>query len=458
MPRIRLFADIGSTFTKLTALDPDGMELLARVQAPTTVGTDVTEGLMNAFSLLPPSLGAGERELRETVACSSAAGGLSMVCIGLVPDYTTQAGRLAALGAGAKVVGEYSYELTESEAAEIASKRADIILLTGGTDGGDSRVIIHNAKMLARRPGCAASIIAAGNCRAEPAIRDAFSGSGQRVYYAPNVMPTLGKLELAPVNELIRSLFISGIVEAKGISRVNALTAGVRMPTPSAVLEAAKLLSLGVPGRLGGHGEMLLVDVGGATTDVCSVASGRPTRDGVEPVGLEEPYVKRTVEGDLGLYHNLDTLASLADGEGLLSCAEAGRAQALLRASLSVPTAESRRQQLLFSRLAVKAAVERHAGRLITDLTPHGLAMRQRGKDLTKVRCVVGSGGPVAFSPEARYVLGGAVFDPTRPDILKPAAPDFLVDRRYILYAIGLLAADEPAAALTIAERYLEKV
>ena len=80
--------------------------LLGRVQATSTVDTDVNLGLDRALGELRRQVDVSEADIASALACSSAAGGLRMACIGLVPEYTTEAGRLAALGAGAKVVGE----------------------------------------------------------------------------------------------------------------------------------------------------------------------------------------------------------------------------------------------------------------------------------------------------------------------------------------------------------------
>ncbi len=459
MSKYRLFADFGSTFTKLVAFDMDKEVLAARVQVPSTVDSDIMLGLKEAFEKMSELIELDEDTIRSTVACTSAAGGLRMLCIGLVPDYTTEAGRLAALGAGAKVVGEYSFELSRFELDEICSLAPDIILLTGGTDGGNEKVIIHNAELLASRPDCAKHIVVAGNCRAADRIKQAFDGSGMSVYYTDNVMPTLGKLNLAPVNELIRALFISHITEAKGISRAKNLISEVKMPTPSAVFEAAQLIANGVPGLSYGLGELLLVDVGGATTDVYSVADGRPTQDGVETIGLDEPYAKRTVEGDIGLYHNLDTLAELAELHKINLEGEAGNVVSELRATRSVPSGgNSGGNQLLLTRLAVSTAVSRHVGTLITELTPHGISFRQKGKDLTKLGCVIGAGGPVSFSADPAFVLQGALADKREPDILKPKEPSFLIDSQYILFAVGLLSLEEPEKAYRIVNKYLIEV
>lgn len=461
MSDIRVFIDFGSTFTKAVAFDLDKEELLARVQVPSTVDTDVSIGLREAFDKLSETVPVTDTDIRNTQACSSAAGGLRMICIGLVPEYTTEAGRLAALGAGAKIVGTYSYEISRDEQEEIAALAPDIILLTGGTDGGNKKTIIHNARMLAGIENGVKNVIVAGNKSARSEIEDIFTGTHKNVIYTKNVMPEFGRLNLDPVNEKIRELFISRITDAKGISQVREMIGDVLMPTPSAVLEAAKLIADGARGEPG-LGELLLVDVGGATTDVYSIAKGAPTKEGCTTAGLPEPYAKRTVEGDLGLFHNLDTLSVIAEqAAGLYDekLADLKEKVAKLRAVLSIPEgADLTECQLMLSRLAVKTAVDRHAGTIELVVTHNGEFWVQRGKDLTQVKTVIGAGGPVAFSADPRRVLGGAVFSQDAPNILKPQAPQFYLDSRYILFAIGLLAQSDPVKALRIIKKYLVKI
>ncbi|MCL2122444.1 MAG: glutamate mutase L, partial [Clostridiales bacterium] len=195
MENLRIFIDFGSTFTKVVAFDLEKEELAARVQAPSSVDTDITVGLHAALRQLNEAIPVSEENVRQALACSSAAGGLRMVCIGLVPEYTTEAGRLAALGAGAKVVGTYSYELSRGETEEIAAAAPDIILLTGGTDGGNKSIICHNARMLAGAGSGIKNIIVAGNKSASDEIREIFSSAGKDVFYAKNVMPEFGELD-----------------------------------------------------------------------------------------------------------------------------------------------------------------------------------------------------------------------------------------------------------------------
>lgn len=452
MSKIRLFVDFGSTFTKLVAFDLEAEELLGRVQVPSTVETDITVGLNQAFSLLAQVVPFGEEERKQTVACSSAAGGLRVVCVGLVPEYTTEAGKRAALGAGAKIVGSYSYELSEQELKEIEELAPDIVLLTGGTDGGNKRVIIHNAAMLARTGPQVTNIVVAGNKSAYDEVDRLLAGTGKNVIYTKNVMPEVGVLDVDAANRTIRDLFIARITEAKGISKVGSMIAGVLMPTPAAMLEAAKLFSEGLPDEPG-LGELLMVDVGGATTDVYSIARGTPASGSVRYVGLPEPYAKRTVEGDLGLYHNLDTLKEVArdqDPPGWFD--DVVEKMCLER---SVPSDPLEKEcHVLLTRAAVRTAVNRHVGQLKPVFTPDGEVWLQRGKDLTQVKWVVGAGGPVSFSSDPARVLEGAVYEPDLPLLLKPKHPQFLLDKHYIFFALGLLAQSEPVKALRLMRRY----
>jgi uncharacterized protein (TIGR01319 family) len=453
MPGPRLFADFGSTFTKLVAFDLEREELLGRVQVPSTVGHDVMVGLEQALALLGQTVPIGEAERRQTVACSSAAGGLRVICVGLVAEFTTEAGRRAALGAGAKIVGSYSFDLSQAELREIEATAPDIVLLTGGTDGGNKKVIIGNAAMLARTGAGVSNIIVAGNKSAYDDIEPLFAGSGKNVIYTTNVMPEIGVLDVAAANQKIRELFIGRITEAKGIGRVRTMIGEVVMPTPAAVLEAARLMADGTDGQPG-LGELLLVDVGGATTDVYSIAKGAPTGMGVRYLGLPEPYAKRTVEGDLGLLHNLDTLKAIAK----LADVPAGfdATVSAMCDDNSVPEGDEQIAcHLLLSQVAVRSAVDRHVGALKSIVTPSGEMVVQRGKDLTQLKWVVGAGGPICFSQNPREVLEGALFQEDIPVLLKPKAPQMLLDRHYILFALGLLAQTEPGIALNLMNKYV---
>ena len=121
-----LLIDFGSTYTKLTAVDADGARILGTASAYTTVETDVTLGLEQALANLEQV--TGPLAFTQRYACSSAAGVLRMIASGLVPELTAEAARQASLGAGAKVLKTYAFQLTQDDAAEIAALNPDIFL------------------------------------------------------------------------------------------------------------------------------------------------------------------------------------------------------------------------------------------------------------------------------------------------------------------------------------------
>ena len=235
-----LLIDFGSTYTKVTAIDLDGEMLLGTAASYTTVETDVTEGLANALTLLEAK--TGPLVFAHRYACSSAAGGLRMMASGLVPELTAQAARQASLGAGAKVLKTYAFQLTEDDAEEIAASKPDIFLLVGGTDGGNTECILHNAQVLADIGG-EFPIVIAGNRTASRQCQRILSD--REVHLCENVMPKFGVLNIEPAQKAIREVFLRRIVKAKGLSKTDSLLSGILMPTPSAVMRAMELLACG---------------------------------------------------------------------------------------------------------------------------------------------------------------------------------------------------------------------
>jgi uncharacterized protein (TIGR01319 family) len=206
---------------------------------------------------------------------------------------------------------------------------------------------------------------------------------------------------------------------------------------------------------------VLVIDPGGATTDVHSIASGEPAA-GVIPQGLPEPRVKRTVEGDLGMRHNAAAIVDAAGIEGIAADARLARerVQALVQAiSKDVErlpaSAEEHALDQALARAAVRIAVGRHCGTVETVYTVTGPVTVQRGKDLSRVAAVIGTGGAIVSAGNPRAVLEVALADAAEPLALKPKAPRLLLDTHYLLYACGLLACVEPAAALDLALDHL---
>jgi len=451
-----LLIDFGSTYTKLRALDLAARCLIGTGQGPSTVASDVTIGMRAALADLEREAGALPR-FRYRLASSSAAGGLRMVTVGLVRELTAEAARQAALGAGAKLVGTFAYRLTAADLEAIAALAPDIVLLAGGTDGGNLDVVLHNAAALgASRLAC--PIVYAGNRSAADAARRSLAG--KTAQFTENVMPEFNTLNIEPAREAIRRIFIERIVHAKGIDRAASEFDQLLMPTPAAVLEGVRLLADGLPGTPG-LGTVLALDPGGATTDVHSVAGNEPA-PGVVPQGLPEPRVKRTVEGDLGMRHNAQAVAQAAGIDAIAADAglDAAQAQAMIgrlavQADRLPATPAERSLDRALARAAVGLAVRRHCGSLSTVYTPTGPVSVQHGKDLRAVRAVIGTGGVLAASADPGAILARALADPRTPLALMPVAPRLLLDRDYLLYACGLLQSVEPQAALEIALGHL---
>lgn len=448
-----LLCDVGSTFTKLCLVDAGRCAVLGTAACATTIQDDVNIGMDNAIRRLALDVG----EVRATLVCSSAAGGLRIVAVGLVPQLTLEAARLAALGAGGKVVGAFGYRLTQDSLADLQALRPDLVLLAGGTDGGDVDHILHNGRMLQDHlPGV--PIIVAGNRAAADALRRIFAGRPD-VSFTDNVLPELNRLNLEPARRRIREVFLERIVVAKGLDRLRG-RAKVLMPTPEAVFCAAQLLSSGGHGR-SGIGELLIVDIGGATTDVYSCASGAPRSPQAIWRGLPESFAKRTVEADVGMRHTLRFLAESLDLEAVarqagstVSQVESFVAAAAAQPSLLPRDLREVRIDEVFAWWACRLAVTRHAGRVSEAYSPQGRLFVQEGKDLSEVPCVIGTGGPIVHGGAGPEILQGCCRQDD-PVHLRPARPQFLLDRNYLLWAMGLLAQEQPAAALALMRAHL---
>ena len=456
--RTVLLIDFGSTYTKVTAVDLENETLLGTAASFTTIQTDINDGLHHALALLEQKTGKLDFEARY--ACSSAAGGLRMVVSGLVPELTSEAAKQASLGAGAKITRIFSYDLTEDDIEEIDALHPDIFLLVGGTDGGNTATILGNAKMLAT---CKTDfpVVIAGNRTAARQCQRLLAG--RETFLCENVMPKFGVLNTEPTQKQIRELFLRRIIQAKGLSRAQELISGILMPTPSAMMRAMKLLAEGCEGE-DGIGELMALDVGGATTDVYSIADGMPQDVSTVYKGLPEPYIKRTVEGDIGMRYSIHGIVDAAGTEKIaaLSGLSAERVQQLIE-ELSVHTErvpQNEEQQALDFALACCAcetAARRHAGQTEEAYTSAGKVFVQTGKDLRQVQRMIVTGGSLIHTARTGEIASHAFFDPADPMSLRPYRAQVLVDRSYILAAMGLLAEYEPQIALRIMKKELKQ-
>jgi uncharacterized protein (TIGR01319 family) len=383
-----------------------------------------------------------------------------MVAIGLVPELTAEAANRAALGAGARVMKTYAYLLSGADICEIESSDTDIILLAGGTDGGDTKTILANAEKIAKS-SLRIPIIIAGNRTVAEEVALMLHDAGKTIHMTENVLPSLKKLNIDPARALIRSIFMEQIIRGKGFEKAQAFMGNILMPTPAAVMEGATLLSTGTDSE-SGWGDLMVVDIGGATTDVHSIARGEPTTPGTYQRGIPEPFAKRTVEGDLGLRVSAASLLAAVGAKKIQACCgwpleDLGKhIEHLTTAVDYLPVSqEDERLETAMAAAAVELAMERHVGRLDRLMTPAGVMVTQTGKDLGKVMHVIGTGGIFAHSPEWLSILRQTKFSMERPDLLKPLDPIMWVDGKYILWAMGLLAQVNPGVAIRLLKDHL---
>ncbi len=431
-----LVAEIGSTTTVVSAFDGlagDGgtdaaPRLLGQGFAPTTVAEgDVRIGLDAARAMLEKTLGPLAPDV--TLATSSAAGGLRMTVHGLTQKMTAAAAREAALGAGAVVEHTTAGQLRDGDLRRIEEVHPSLILLAGGVEGGDSEVVLHNAGRLAElsiRP----IVVYGGNSVVAEECRALLERAGFRVRVTANVYPGIDELDIVPARAVIHDAFEEHITHAPGMERIGGFVTGRILPTPGAVLIASELLASDV-------GDLVLVDVGGATSDVHSITDGSPE---IAAISVEpQPHSKRTVEGDLG------TFVSAAHVAELLPPAE--RPDPLPPAIPLTPTEIAAAAAL--ARIATLTAVERHAGHLSHLYTPSGRKTVARGRDLTACRLIVGTGGALTRLPGGIEALEAVRAGSSASDrLLPPADAQVVLDRDYIFACCGALFSHFPANAV----------
>jgi uncharacterized protein (TIGR01319 family) len=275
-------------------------------------------------------------------------------------------------------------------------------------------------------------------------------------------MPATNKVRAQPVQEEIRRLFMHRIIQGKGIDKFKSQVP-VLLPTPMAVLNAAILGSQGHAGK-SGCGDLLLVDVGGATTDVHSIGDGKGSESNIIPTGLPEPFAKRTVEGDLGIRCNAATILRRVGAEGLHTLfQEAFPEFRTSRADLTgyiehvsvdagmIPSEDwQSAADAVLARIAADVAIERHVGRREAYYANTGTVMLQAGKDLTEVPNVIGTGGIFTLNPYGGRIMAATVAVDSPSGVLRPARTRVRLDQDYVMYAVGLLSDSHPAVALQI--------
>ncbi len=445
--------DLGSTWTKGAAFDISGgqVRLLRRAARPTTVAD-----LSKAFFEVLQDIAEGQalQQLRTGQArlhySSSAKGGLAVAALGLVPEVTLELGKVAAQSAGAKLTQVHAYHLTRQDVLQLEKAPPDILLFAGGTDGGNTEYVLANARALAASQlNC--DIVYAGNRAVADEVATLLAG--KRLHVVDNLLPSFDEPSPEAAREAIRQIFLSTIVKGKGLDGIVASTGAAPVPTPLAVLEYTQAIRQHVPG----WDDFILLDMGGATTDVYSAHTEAPP-PGTVLRGLPEPEVKRTVEGDLGLRVSAQAVCRVEGRALQAELAAAGIEAATLQKytdhlsthpdALPRSALEERLDALLAS-VCIGQAVARHAGRATSVFTPEGAIRVQTGRDLTQTPRVIGSGGWLAraagFNPAA--CLARHTLDARGRQVLLPASFAYHRDEPYLFPLLANLARECPAAA-----------
>jgi uncharacterized protein (TIGR01319 family) len=433
-----LVIDVGSTFTKAALVDRVTGAVLARGDTPTTTGTDVMHGLR----ALQHELGADDVPV---LACSSAGGGLRLAVVGYERVVTAEAGQRVGLSAGAKVVHVASGRLDTPSLAELVSSSPDIVLLVGGTDGGNADVLCHNATRLAHsRLPTSVPVVVAGNVDGRHECAAVLAAAGRPRILADNVLPRIGVVAPESARAAIRAAFIRHVIGGKGLSSDPAFAQLVRAATPDAVLRGVEVLA----DVLGG--DVLVIDIGGATTDVYSSVADADEQAGRHREVVAALRHARTVEADLGMRWNADGIVTAAHREHLpISSGLRGYAARMVSDPAYLPGQEHEvALDLELARLAAVVAVRRHAR------PPHP---GEPGRPLTDVHHVVGSGGVLRHAaPEAGTAVLGAVVTDRAGGWKLPRHTAADVDRDYLLFVVGLLAeAGHDRGARAVARRML---
>ena len=316
--------DCGSTTTKAILIEKKGevYRQTFRGEAPTTVEApfeDVTRGVLNAIAEVEELSGRkildGERIITPNqeqagnpnvgvdlyISTSSAGGGLQMMVAGAVQSMTGESAQRCALGAGAivmDVLASNDGRLPHEKIERIRSLRPDMILLSGGTDGGTVSHVMEMAEYIAAaepRPRLGMSyslpLIYAGNKNARELVQEIL-GKKTSLVITENIRPMLERENLGPARDKIHDLFLEHVMaQAPGYKKLIAWTGAPIMPTPAAVGLIMETLARRE------HLNLLGVDIGGATTDVFSVFRS---------------VFNRTVSANLGMSYSISNVLAEA--------------------------------------------------------------------------------------------------------------------------------------------------
>ncbi len=470
-----LATDCGSTTTKAILIEKVNGEyrLVVRGEAPTTVEApyeDVTAGARNAIREVEELTGRKLLDEKGVIvpkrpdgsgtdiflSTSSAGGGLQMMVAGVVKTMTAESAARAALGAGAIVMDVISVDdgrKPHEKIQRIRHLRPDMILMSGGIDGGTITHVVEIAELISvaePRPrlgiGYNLPVIFAGNKDARPHVRNSLS---QKVdlRLTDNLRPVLEEEVLGPAREEIHNLFMDHVMaQAPGYNKLMAWTDVPIMPTPGAVgtcmQTASKEYSMSVIG----------VDIGGATTDVFSVFG---------------EYFNRTVSANLGMSYSICNVLLEAGVDNIVRWIPFDIADGDLRNRIrnkmirptTIPqTIDELLIEQAIAREALRLAFEHHKSlavglRGVRRQRTIGDTFEQTGSDVTYIDMMslgmlIGSGGALSHAPR-RVQSALMMLDAFQPEGITLLA----VDSIFMMPQLGLLSTVHAKAAMQVFDR-----
>ncbi|GIW73251.1 MAG: hypothetical protein KatS3mg102_2793 [Planctomycetota bacterium] len=478
--RVIVATDCGSTTTKAILIErtEEGYRQTWRGEAPTTVEApfeDVTRGVLNAIAEIEELSGRqildgeriitparGERGVDIYISTSSAGGGLQMLVAGAVKTMTAESAQRAALGAGAivmDVLAANDGRLPHEKIERIRNLRPDMILLSGGTDGGTVSHVVELAEYIAAanpRPrlggGYRLPVIYAGNKDAREQIRQLL-GERMALCIVDNLRPTLERENLWPSRQKIQELFLEHVMaQAPGYKKLMAMTGAPIMPTPAAMGEMIRTIAA----QLGLN--VLGVDIGGATTDVFS---------SFRVEGAPEPVFNRTVSANLGMSYSISNVMARAGIDRVLRWVPFATDEAELRDAIknkmirptTIPQQlEDLQIEQALAREALRGSLEEHRSLAVglkgvqTERTiSDALSQEASGAslvDMMRLELIVGSGGVLSHAPR-RVQAFLMMLDAFEPEGITRLA----VDSIFMMPHLGVLATIHPRASAEVFER-----
>jgi len=455
-----LVAEIGSTTTLVNAFDNIGNVnpvFLGQGAAPTSIiEGDVRIGLNSAIKNLKEKLPRHPKKItwNSFFATSSAAGGLRMTIHGLVYDMTVKAAKEAVLGAGANIHQITSGLMRQSDIDKMISIKPNIIMIAGGVDYGERDTALINTEAIFKALDLASftiPVLYAGNIENQDEIKNIFKNYKGKLVISSNVYPRIDDLQIASARKIIQEVFEKNIIHAPGMEHIRDLVDGPIVPTPGGVMLAAEILKESI-------GDLIVLDVGGATTDIHSVSNGSEeiSRILISP----EPHAKRTVEGDLGIYINKNNvLEILLQKQNYFGEENENIKSGLIKSVENlgpVPKTDSEKEiahELTFT--AAVTALERHAGSFRDLYGPHGKTKIAEGRDLTAVGYCIGTGGALTRLENGIEIMQKIITKSPGNKLYPGERTKLLLDKDYIMASLGVLSKQYPNSALKLLKQSL---